>query len=192
MYWRAQSGWQSILRWQCLHHSIYRDVIWAYTSSSLSPTPTFVLCSQICSQHFSLKMQPSSAFDHLADLQLITRFRISLPSCCTSVDFTPLLLPLGLGVSLPLSIAKDVVNEFWFLLSLMLSLLFRKWSRKITDWAAFNPYTQSSIQTRVGQVIQVRLIRRFTFLIMVLGQERTLTQLYLIKSHLGLTLEWLG
>ena len=178
-------------------------------------------------------------FGHLVGLQLI-RFQ-NLPSflLCQRWFHTSSAASLGLGFSLSPNIAEGVVNECCFLLFLMCSLLFRNWSRKITNWAAFNPYapaavqllsciwlfetpldcsppgstahgvlqarilewvaisfsinpyTQSSIQTRVGQVTQVRLIRRFIFRTMVLCQERALNYLYLIKSCLGLILEWL-
>ena len=116
------------------------------SSSSFLGLLLNTLCSQIFSQQFSLKMQPSSVFGHLVGLQLI-KFQ-NLPSfrLCQCWFHTSSATSLGLGFSLSPNIAKDVVNEFWFLLFLMLSMLFRNWSRKITSWVALNPYAPAAVQ----------------------------------------------
>ena len=115
-------------------------------SSSFPGLLLNTLCSQIFSQQFSLKMQPSSVFGHLVGLQLI-KFQ-NLPSflLCQCWFHTSSATSLGLRFSLSPNIAKDVVNEFWFLLFLMLSMLFRNWSRKITSWVALNPYAPAAVQ----------------------------------------------
>ena len=76
------------------------NVIWACQLFFLSWAPTYTLCSQIFSQQFSLKIQPSSVFGHLVGLQLIKFQNLSSFLLCQRWFHTSSAASLALGFSL--------------------------------------------------------------------------------------------